>query len=97
MPGLGHQPLHDLPGRDDVVHQPHALACKGEPLVDSPLLQGRSWTLKLTSKDFSDWMESIFELHDNGVISRFTFRREGIVWRADAKELNAFTMPTCRK
>ena len=40
VPGLGHQPLHDLPGRDDVLHQPRALACKGQQLVDPPLLQG---------------------------------------------------------
>ena len=41
VPGFCHQPLHDLPGRDDVVHQPCALAGKGQQLVDPPLLQGR--------------------------------------------------------
>jgi hypothetical protein len=41
VPGLCHQPLHDLSGRDDVVHQPCALAGKGQQLVDPPLLEGR--------------------------------------------------------
>ncbi|HEX2890987.1 EipB family protein, partial [Vineibacter terrae] len=65
------------------------------PRVNSPLLRGRAWTLKQTSKALSDWMESTFELHESGVIARFTFRREGIVWRADVKELNAFATPKC--
>lgn len=69
---------------------------KGEaPPPTPPLLKGRSWTLKQTSKAFADWMESTFELHESGVISRFTFKREGIVWRADVRELSAFTSPKC--
>ncbi len=65
------------------------------PRLRSPLLQGRGWASKQTSKALSDWMESTFELYENGVIPRFTFKREGIVWRADAKELSAFTAPKC--
>src|SRR5262252_901662 len=41
--GLSHQPLHDLPSRDDVVHQPCTLAGKGQQLVDPPLLQSRQY------------------------------------------------------
>lgn len=65
------------------------------PRLRSPLLQGRGWAIKQTSKGFSEWLESTFELYENGVIPRFTFRREGIVWRADVKELNTFAAPKC--
>jgi len=65
------------------------------PRISSPLLQKRAWTLKQTSKTLTEWMESTFELHESGVITRFTFQREGIVWRADIKELNAFAAPKC--
>jgi hypothetical protein len=40
-------------------------------------------------------MQSTFELNESGVIPRFTFQREGIVWRADVKELTAFSNPKC--
>ncbi|TWT02674.1 DUF1849 family protein [Reyranella sp. CPCC 100927] len=65
------------------------------PRVGSPLLQKRAWTLKQTSKTLTEWMESTFELHESGVITRFTFQRDGIVWRADLKELNTFATPQC--
>jgi hypothetical protein len=65
------------------------------PRVRSPLLEGRSWTLKQTSQTLSDWMASTFELNHSGVIPRFTFQREGITWRAEVKEINAFTSPSC--
>jgi hypothetical protein len=65
------------------------------PRLRSPLLQGRGWALKQTSKALADWMESTFEIYQNGIIPRFTFKRQGILWRADAKELSAFTAPKC--
>jgi hypothetical protein len=65
------------------------------PRLRSPLLGGRGWAMKQTSKALADWMESTFELYENGIIPRFTFKRQGIVWRADAKELNAFSPPKC--
>ena len=65
------------------------------PNVTSPLLRKRAWTLKQTSKTLAEWMESTFVLHESGVITRFTFQREGIVWRADIKELNIFATPQC--
>lgn len=65
------------------------------PNVTSPLLQKRAWTLKQTSKTLTEWMESTFVLHESGIITRFTFQREGIVWRADIKELNVFATPKC--
>ncbi|HJQ57302.1 MAG TPA: DUF1849 family protein [Vineibacter sp.] len=67
----------------------------GSPKVDSPLLKGRSWTVKQTSKDHADWMESTFEIHESGVIARYTFKREDIVWRADVRELTPFMPPKC--
>lgn len=73
-----------------------AKTAKGDVIkLPEALTKGRSWTLNQTSKALSDWMESTFELHESGVISRFTFKRDGIVWRADAKELNTFTPPKC--
>jgi hypothetical protein len=70
---------------------------KGETprVVRSPLLQGRWWSLKQTSRAMSDWMDSTMELYATGVIARFTFKREGIVWRADIKEINPFSEPKC--
>lgn len=65
------------------------------PRVRSPLLQGRAWTVKQTSKTHSEWLDSTLELVESGVVTRFTFMREGVVWRADVKELTAFTDPKC--
>jgi hypothetical protein len=67
----------------------------GTPKVESPLLKGRSWTVKQVSKEHADWMESTFEIFESGVITRYTFKREGIVWRADIKELTTFLPPKC--
>jgi hypothetical protein len=70
---------------------------KGEKprVVRSPLLEGRWWTVKQTSRSMSEWMESTFDLYATGVIARFTFRREGILFRADVKEVNTFSEPKC--
>lgn len=78
-------PLPDLP------------VAKGEKprVVRSPLLSGKSWMFRQTSRTLAEWMQSTFELNESGVIPRFTFLREGIVWRADVKEVNAFTNPRC--
>jgi hypothetical protein len=35
--GLCHQPLHDLPGWNNVIHQPRALTCEGQKFMNPPL------------------------------------------------------------
>jgi hypothetical protein len=69
-----------------------------QPLVvRSPLLEGRSRAFQQTSKSLSERMASHFELNEHGVVPRFTFMREGIVWRADVKEITAFASPACNR
>ena len=67
---------------------------KPPPPIRSPLLRG-SATLRQTSKALAEWMESTVELTSAGVVPRFLFRREGLTWRAEMKEMNAFPNPTC--
>ncbi len=77
---------------------PLAVPKGAQPLVvKSPLLTGRSRAFQQTSKTLSERMASHFELNEHGVVPRFTFVREGIVWRADVKEITAFASPACNR
>ena len=60
-----------------------------------PLLRGRAWALKQTSKAVGDWADSVFDFYDNGVIGNILFKREGVTFRALVRDINAFPEPKC--
>lgn len=58
-------------------------------------LKNRAWVVKQTAKQLPEHGDLMFLLHENGVISRVQFKREGLDFHADAKELTLFPPPKC--